>query len=150
MLALVAANLLAIGLPIEPVRFPDLVEICSSPLQAGLSELIPIGGAPLALELSALLGVCVRHYSSRRLLTIPRHCDDSTGRWRAAISGTKVLGACWRFWPGGGWPSLTDRSSRRPQRRTHNPGAGVLLVRSRQSETPPAARERLFDGHARC
>src|SRR5580704_9019736 len=65
MLALVAANLLAIGLAIDPVRFPHLVEICSPPLQAGLSELIPIGGAPLALELSALLGVCVRHYSSR-------------------------------------------------------------------------------------
>jgi hypothetical protein len=85
MLALVAANLLAIGFAIDPVRFPHLVEICSPPLQAGLSELIPIGGAPLALELSAFLRVCVWHLSSRRLLTVPRHSDDSTGRWRAAI-----------------------------------------------------------------
>src|ERR1700722_6191699 len=69
----------------RPVRFPHLVEICGPPLQAGLSELIPIGGGPSGHELSALLGRSVRHYSSRRLLTVLRPCADSTGSWRAAI-----------------------------------------------------------------
>jgi hypothetical protein len=31
------------------------------PLSIGLSGLLPIGGAPLAVELSAFLGVCVGH-----------------------------------------------------------------------------------------
>ena len=61
MLALMRANLLTIGLPVGAVRLPEMIEICGSPLLAGLSELIPIGGAPLAVELSAFFGVFVRH-----------------------------------------------------------------------------------------
>jgi hypothetical protein len=59
----------AIGLPIGAVRLPDLLKICSSPLLARRSEPLPIGGAPLAHELSTFLGVCVGTLSSRRLLT---------------------------------------------------------------------------------
>jgi hypothetical protein len=40
--------------------------MASSPLLAGLSELLPIGGAPFAQELSAFLGVFVRHLTSRK------------------------------------------------------------------------------------
>src|SRR5271170_5664118 len=43
------------------LRLPDLVGICGSPLLAVLPEFPPIGGAPLALELSAFLGGRVRH-----------------------------------------------------------------------------------------
>ena len=66
MLALIGANLFAISLPICTVCLSDIVEICSSPLLAGLSELLPIGGAPFAQELSAFLGVFVRHLTSRK------------------------------------------------------------------------------------
>jgi hypothetical protein len=52
------------------------------------------------------------------------------------ISGTKGPRRCWAFWRGGGWPSLTDRSSRRPQPRTAQPGLG----------SSPAGDDRLFDG----
>jgi hypothetical protein len=60
-LALPLANFLAIGFPLGTGRLAGLVEICISPFLAGLSDFLTIGGAPLALELSAFLGVCVRH-----------------------------------------------------------------------------------------
>jgi hypothetical protein len=43
-----------------------LVEICISPLLAGLSAFLTIGGSRLAHELSSFLGVFVRHCPPRR------------------------------------------------------------------------------------
>jgi ABC transporter substrate binding protein len=45
-LALLCANQLAVGFPVGAVRLPDLVEILGSPLLTGLSDFLPIGGAP--------------------------------------------------------------------------------------------------------
>jgi hypothetical protein len=60
-LALLGAHSFEIGFPVGTARLPDLVEICSSPLLIGLSDLLPIGGAPLAHELSTFLGVLEGH-----------------------------------------------------------------------------------------
>jgi hypothetical protein len=63
--------------------------------------------------------------AARSAHDVPRHSDDSRDRWRA--SNFRNEGPCWRIWRGGGCPSLTDRSSRRPQPRTHDPGLGCYL-----------------------
>jgi hypothetical protein len=81
MLALIAANLLAIGLPIDSVRFPDLVEIYSPSLQAGLSEFSPICGAHLPGTLGASRGLC------RALLLAARHFNGLS----AALSGDRPV-----------------------------------------------------------
>jgi hypothetical protein len=75
-LALLSANLLAIGFPVGTGRPPGLVTICQS---IGLSGLLPIGGAPLAEALLAFLGVFVRHSSSRRRRRLGIGNHDTAG-----------------------------------------------------------------------
>jgi hypothetical protein len=69
-LALRARTFSRLASRLGTVRLPDLVGICSSPLQAVLSDFLPIGGAPFSDELLALPGVFVRHKTSCQRLPL--------------------------------------------------------------------------------